>query len=84
MNPPGKQAHHVIPQAVEEQARRAGINIHDPKYGSWWETGIHQSKSAEYGKKWKRFFDEKPSATAAEILQFARDRAKEYGLKIYF
>ena len=74
----------MIPRAVEGKAAAAGINIHDPKYGSWWDKSVHRSKSAEYGRLWKEFFRTPTPPTAAQVLDYARKLAKQYGLTIYF
>src|SRR5439155_24307430 len=53
--PEGADAHHVFPQKFEEQFRQAGINIHDPRYGTWWETMAHQRAGLMYNQQWKAF-----------------------------
>jgi len=81
------QAHHVFPQKYEGQFNAAGINIHDPKYGSWWESapnvsGNHQSKAFEYNLKWKNFLQNNP--TQQEIIDFGKGLTNQYGLKSNF
>ncbi|MBI2416008.1 MAG: DUF2380 domain-containing protein [Candidatus Kerfeldbacteria bacterium] len=79
------QAHHMLPQAPGFEAffKRAGINIHDPKYGAWWKRGpdgTHQKQAHEYNNKWQTFIDQNPNATQQEIHDFANGMAKDYGL----
>lgn len=80
--PDHAQAHHIFPQRFVERFERAGINIHEPRYGAWWRSGAHQKSAAAYNAEWRRFLDTSPSTE--QILQFGRDLAREYGLTIHF
>ncbi len=66
-------AHHTIPKAKEFQKNydKAGINIHDPKYGTWLESNLHRSTSSDYNNQWRLFFRGNPDATKEEIENFA-------------
>jgi hypothetical protein len=81
---PGKkmQAHHLLPEKFAPQFRNLGLNIHDPQYGTWWETLSHQQNSRAYNLEWARFLKDAP--TADEALAFARQLAQMYGLEIHF
>jgi len=87
-NPPSgmkdPQAHHVLPQKFEERFAELvdGINIHDPKYGSWVPKEEHLSWSYEYNLKWENLLKDNPNLN--EILQFARQLAVEYGYTVNF
>ena len=80
--PENAQAHHIFPQRFEEQFRELGIDIHDPRFGTWWRRSEHARKALEYNEKWERFFSTKPSFE--QIIQFGRKIAKEYALEIHF
>jgi len=82
--PEGAQAHHVFPQKFAVQFRRAGINVNDPRFGSWWEAGAHQRAARVYNNAWQKFLESKPNATAEQILQFGREISREHGLTIRF
>jgi hypothetical protein len=82
--PKGAQAHHVFPQKFAPQFRKAGINIHDPRYGVWWETEAHQRLSFSYNAEWDDFFKANPSPSIEQILQFGRDISATYGLRVSF
>jgi hypothetical protein len=43
------EAHHVFPQAGEfgRNFSRAGIDVHDPKFGAWWTRPNHQQKAKD-------------------------------------
>ncbi|NUQ78194.1 MAG: hypothetical protein HUU21_32080, partial [Polyangiaceae bacterium] len=82
--PSGAQGHHVLPQAFEPKFRVAGINIHDPKFGTWWNQSAHLKNAAQYNAKWEKFLSTNPPPSQEGILQFARTIAGEYGLTIYF
>jgi len=78
------EPHHVLPSRLEPQFKKAGIsNIHDPVFGSWVDPSFHKKWSYEYNKRWEKFLIEtNPSPT--DILNFARDLAKEYGFDVAF
>ena len=78
------QAHHVFPQKFETEFQRAGIMIHDPKYGSWVETLDHQKWSNAYNKSWEEFFKSTVTPTEQQIYQKARDLAKQYNFTLNF
>ena len=80
--PEGSQAHHVFPQRFAEQFGKSGINIHDPRFGAWWEAGAHQRASPAYNQAWERFLQSNPSTE--QILQFGRQLSGQYGLHIGF
>jgi RHS repeat-associated protein len=81
-NPRDAQAHHVFVQKFESQFAAKGINIHDPRYGAWWNTAAHQSKSLEYERKWETFLATNP--TADQILQYGKILAWKYDLKVMY
>lgn len=56
INPAGKHAHHILPQKYRNEFLKRGINIDDPKYGTWLETQNHLSKAKMYNSEWARFF----------------------------
>jgi YD repeat-containing protein len=64
------QAHHVFPQEFEGEFERAGIDIHDPQYGSWVEANEHGQYAGEYNDAWEEFFRDTPNPTPDEILRF--------------
>ena len=72
----------MFPQKFAVQFRKAGINIHDPRFGAWWETKAHQQAVFNYNAKWEQFMRGKRSAE--EILQFGRKISAEHGLTIGF
>ncbi|MEW6179159.1 MAG: RHS repeat-associated core domain-containing protein [Chloroflexota bacterium] len=78
----GMEAHHVLPQEFAQDFAKAGINIHDPIYGSWVDAMAHRGWSYAYNAKWKEFF--KSERTKEEILNFATRLSKEYGFDVHF
>ena len=84
MNKP--QAHHNLPQKFYKYFKEKGINIHDPKYGSWVERTKHLSESWQFNKDWENWMNtsEGASATMLKVLEKARELAAKYGYKIYF
>ena len=80
--PEDAHAHHVFPQKFEEQFHQRGINVHDPKFGAWWERSSHLKNSAEYLKRWRDFL--RPEPTFEQILQFGRELGGKYGFQVNF
>lgn len=82
--PAGKDAHHIFPLKFKDQFNKAGINIHHPEYGLWWEQHIHRIKAAEYNKKWEDFFtpykELKKVPTHAAIFDKAREILAQFEL----
>ena len=83
---PGKayQVHHVFPKKFENDFNRLGINIHDPKYGAWWETKTHGKKSYEYNQEWEIFLGDKKFIPYEQLEAKARELANKYGYKLNF
>ena len=81
---PGKasQAHHVFPQKFESIFGSKGINIHDPKFGSWWETTSHLKNASGYNAAWETFLKTNPSQS--QIMNYGRQLMGQYGLPVGF
>ena len=81
---PGKtsQAHHVFPQKFESIFGAKGINIHDPKFGSWWETTSHSKNASGYNASWETFLKTNPSKS--QILNYGRQLMGQYGFTQIF
>jgi hypothetical protein len=80
--PEGAHAHHVFPKVLAKEFQRVGINIHDPRFGAWWERAGHLKNSAEYLRQWEEFLFTKP--TFEQILQFGRKLGGKYGFQVSF
>jgi len=80
--PEGAHAHHVFPQQFAKEFLRKGINVHDPKFGAWWERSSHLQKAAAYNRRWIELLSRDP--TFEEILQFGRELGGEFGFQINF
>ena len=68
--PANSQAHHVFPKEFVEKFGTK-INIHDPKYGVWWEKTSHLQNAIEYNAEWRKFL--RQDRTLTEILNFGRE-----------
>ncbi len=81
-------AHHVLPQKFADEFSEIGIQIHDPKFGSWVNTFDHQIWSNEYNQVWGRFFNRFKTLnripTENEVYDFARNLAERYGFDVNF
>jgi hypothetical protein len=83
VEPPNAQAHHVFPQKFEGDFSRLGIDIHDPKFGAWWDVSAHTQNSYAYNQAWEGFFAS-GRATASDAMTFARQLAGTYGYSVGF
>jgi hypothetical protein len=80
--PDSAHAHHVFPKKLIEKFQRAGINIHDPRFGTWWERSSHLKNAAEYLRRWQKFLARERSFE--EILQYGRELGGEFGFQVNF
>jgi hypothetical protein len=82
MMPDSAHAHHVFPKKLVKDFEAAGINIHDPRFGAWWNRSSHLKNSAGYLRRWEEFFTTEP--TFEQILQFGREVGGKYGFQVNF
>ena len=80
--PEGAHAHHVFPQKLADRFQAAGINVHDPRFGAWWERSAHLKNSLEYLRPWEDFLEH--SRSREQILQFGKEMASKYEFQVYF
>jgi len=80
------EAHHVLPQAdrFAQHFNRVGLNINDPRFGSWVDATAHRRWSYQYNRAWDAFFAHPTERTRTEILNHARDLAVRFGFRIHF
>lgn len=82
------QAHHVFPQTSEFTGffNSKKIDIHDPKYGEWWESASHNKNWYNYNKAWKEFINspQGEKASTTDVLDFGRGLMNKYGFKVSF
>ena len=75
---PGWDAHHVLPQQFRSAFEAEGLDIDDPHFGVWWESGTHRANGWEYNQQWSEFLDTSPSR--AEMIRFAAYITEAFGL----
>ncbi|MEM6738419.1 MAG: DUF2380 domain-containing protein, partial [Bacteroidota bacterium] len=80
--PANSQAHHVFPQKFGTQFSKRGINIHDPKFGTWWETSSHLKNARGYNAAWESFLSTNPNQS--QILNYGRQLMGQYGIPVGF
>ncbi len=80
-NPKWAEAHHKLPVKFEDKFNKAGVNIHDPKYGTWVEKTKHREISYAYNKEWETFFRNTKTPTKEQIEDFTKYLEKKYGLR---
>ncbi len=62
--------------------QRVGLDVHDPKFGAWWERSSHLKKAAGYTRRWAEFLDNNPTYT--QILEYGRKLGSEFGFQVNF
>jgi hypothetical protein len=86
--PPTDEAHHVFPQKFQRQfdAILGPDEIHNPIYGTWWETSSHRQYSRAYQDGWELYLSRfnPGNPTMVQTLSFGRLLATRYGLRVYF
>ena len=50
------EAHHILPQKFRRDFNLAGVEIHDPVYGTWVDKFEHRQWSFAYNQEWQEFF----------------------------
>lgn len=76
------EAHHMLPQALEDLFNRLelGINIHDPRWGAWVEGGLHQQWNPRFTADWRQWLLANPGTTLADVITKATELAASYGI----
>ena len=78
--PANSHAHHVFPQRYAPDFLKAKINIHDPKFGAWWEASSHLKNAKAYNAVWEEFLMKKP--TQPQILNKGREMMQLYDIPV--
>lgn len=81
-NPTSSHAHHVFPQKYADIFASKGINVHNPQYGSWWQSTSHLQNAYNYNAAWGNFLQTNP--TQLQILNFGRSLMNSYGIPVGF
>jgi hypothetical protein len=57
------------------------VNIHDPKYLTWWEASSHRKNALQYNLQWENFFQKNRNPTTAAILEHRKYLMNKQGIK---
>lgn len=71
-----EEVHHIIPQMYREMVAKYGVNIDDPRLCYHLLSDVHRDVTAD----WTKFNVANPSATAAEVLDYATTTITKYHL----
>ena len=84
--PSNSQAHHVFPQANEFSSffNAKKINIHDPKFGTWWNSSSHGKNAYQYNAQWRQWISNNPNATTSDVMNYGRQIMEQYGLSVHY
>ncbi len=83
VNPKGMEAHHIFPRSLGDKfMEKWGIDVWNPRYGSWVEASAHRHFSPGYNVAWKQFL--KSPHTIEEVFDKARMLGGDYGFKVLF
>ncbi|WP_238329866.1 hypothetical protein, partial [Kytococcus schroeteri] len=83
-SPKDYHAHHNLPQKFQGYFSSRGLNIHNPKYGSWVWSSKHLADARRFNAHWEWFRTTYPHASMYQIEQYGRFLAREFGYRIYF
>ena len=75
-------AHHVFPKSLVKDFSEYGINVHEPKYLTWWVSKTHLPNAKSYNKTWSEFLDTKP--TTEQILEKGKSMMAEHGINVNY
>ncbi|MCD9024487.1 RHS repeat-associated core domain-containing protein [Cohnella silvisoli] len=80
------EAHHILPQAgkFSDFFNDRGINVHDPRFGTWVAKKEHGSWSNQYTKEWETFIARNQNATADDVLSFGRSLGSKYKFEVNY
>jgi len=78
------QAHHVFPQKFKSKFDDMGLNINDPRYGTWWDTPNHQKYAKEYNKAWEEFFENSSIINKESILEYGKEVMCSFGRRVNY
>jgi RHS repeat-associated protein len=78
------QAHHIFARQFEDKFKALGIDIHDPRFGSWWSTLSHQKNAWAYNQAWEDFFSNVRNPTPDQIFEQARIIMRRFGQECPF
>jgi len=82
-------AHHMLAKTFEsypgvmQALAEAGVSIHDPRWGAWWERGpegTHQKEWRKYNQDWMDWLKGRENLTFDQLVGQAEYLAGEYGL----
>ena len=69
----------MFPQALEGHFKSLGVDIHDPAFGAWWDSELHQAASPEYNRRWREWFRSNRNPSLDDMTDFGKELADEYG-----
>jgi len=80
------QAHHILPRqfanTLNPILNKIGMDINNPMFGIWLKRGTHIGIHSEgYNLQWQIFLGE--NRTAAEVLNYAKTLAEQYGFQTF-
>ena len=82
-NPQNSDAHHIFPFFKGSEFQTLGINVNDPRYGSWVESSTHRHFSYEYNQWWTVFFSI-PDVTQADAFALVEFLAILFDFELHY
>jgi hypothetical protein len=72
-------AHHIFPQQFRSWFTARGIDIDNPRFGTWWAHRDHRRNWRRYNADWEEWIERNSSAKPDEILAFGRQMCQRWG-----
>jgi hypothetical protein len=72
-------AHYVFPQKFRDWFNARGVDIDNPRFGSWWARRDHRQNAWSYNDNSEKWVERNPGAQPDQILAFGRQMCQRYG-----
>lgn len=83
--PKGMDAHHILAQKFNKKSfNRAGLNIHHPRYLTWWDESSHRSNAKAYNLQWENYLLDHPEASRQEYIDQAKYIMSQFGQPVNY
>ncbi len=84
--PTSVHAHHVFPLKFGPNFKNVGININEPRFGTWLGQAKHTEihVSGKYNDQWQAFFQNHRNPTLGQVLDRGRTLSIEHGFNLHY
>jgi hypothetical protein len=82
-NPKAMDAHHTLPKCKADliENKVPGVNVHDTKWGAWWDSAANQGRNAQYNARVDDFLNSGTVNSEGDLEGMVRMLSGEFGFK---